>query len=311
MLYPTEHSLRRNLQSYPDITSHQSLRQLVDGFLLTYKLDGKSPLTIDGHRRKLSRFVRYIETNSFPEVTPMVIRGFLGHIRDKGNLDNATVQRYLITLKLFWKWAIEEGFSEINPTANIRVNGIKQKVIKGLSPDQVRLLINSLNDKTLYDARNKAIVLMLIDCGLRVSEIANLRLDDIDSNMGIITISGKGSKQRLARIGHKTQKALWKYLVLRNSLTNWLWLNRCGDRLTPNGIEQMVRKLGRRLVITLYPHLLRHTFAVSFLRNGASTFECQYALGHNSLEMTRRYCQALGFDDVYKRHQIASPVDNI
>jgi site-specific recombinase XerD len=194
----------------------------------------------------------------------MVIRSFLGNIRDTGNLDSATVQRYLITLRVFWKWAIEEGFFKSHPAANIKVNGIKQKVIRGLSPDQVRLLVHSLNDRTLYDARNKAIVLMLVDCGLRVSEITNLRVDDIDSNMGILTINGKGSKQRLACMGLKTQKTLWKYLTLRNSPKAWLWVNRRGDRLTSNGIEQMIRKLGIRLGMPLYPQLLRHTFAVSW-----------------------------------------------
>ena len=73
----------------------------------------------------------------------------------------------------------------------------------------------------------------------------------------------------------------------------------------------MVRKLGKRLGMQLSPHKLRHSFAISFLRNGANSFELQIALGHTTLEMTRRYTQALGFDDVYKRHMVASPVDNM
>ena len=151
---------------------------------------------------------------------------------------------------------------------------------------------------------------VLLDCGLRVSEVANLRIGDIDLSQRILTVMGKGSKQRLARMGLKTQKALWRYVMLRGSSSPWLWVNQRGDRLTANGIQQMIRELGKRIGVRLHPHLLRHTFAISFLRNGANTFECQYALGHSSLEMTRRYCQALNFDVVFKRHQIASPVDN-
>ncbi len=172
-------------------------------------------------------------------------------------------------------------------------------------------MIDVVKGDSQESARNKAIILILLDCGIRVSELANLKIVDVDMKRGVIIVMGKGSKQRLARLGLKTQKALWKYMLLRENSSHWLWLNQRGERLTANGIQQMVRKLGRKLGIPLHPHLLRHTFAISFLRNGANTFECQYALGHSSLEMTRRYCQALSFDDVFKRHQLASPVDNV
>ena len=234
----------------------------------------------------------------------------MGYIRGTYNLDAATVQRYLITLKAFWRWAVDEGFVTENPTARIKLGRPQHKVIRGLPLEQIKVLLNSLRDKSPEDTRNKAIVLMLLDCGLRVSEFANLRLEDVDLSRGVIVVMGKGSKQRLARIGLKTQKALWRYIVLRESSLPWLWLNQRGDRLTGNGIQQMIRKLGRRLGIPLHPHLLRHTFAISFLRNGANAFECQYALGHSTLEMTRCYCQALNFDDVFRRHELASPVDN-
>ncbi|MFC1950081.1 tyrosine-type recombinase/integrase [Chloroflexota bacterium] len=309
-LQSTDHSPRQNPQSYADTITHHSLRQLIDGFILSYKLDGKSPLTIDSHQQKLSRFLDYLEKHPYEAITTTVVRNFLGYVRETYNLEPSTVQRYLITLKAFWRWAIEEGFAVDNPTARIRLAKPQQKVVKGLSPDQLQVLLSALKDMGFEDARNKAIVLILLDCGLRVSELANLRLEDVDMNRGILTVMGKGSKQRLARMGLKTQKALWRYMMLRESPVSWLWLNQCGGRLTANGIQQMIRKLGKKLGISLHPHLLRHTFAISFLRNGANTFECQYALGHSSLEMTRRYCQALNFDDVFKRHQSASPVDN-
>jgi len=123
-------------------------------------------------------------------------------------LDAATVQRYLITLKAFWRWAVDEGFVTENPTARIKLGRPQHKVIRGLPLEQIKVLLNSLRDKSLEDTRNKAIVLMLLDCGLRVSELANLRLEDVDLSRGVIVVMGKGSKQRLARIGLKTQKAL-------------------------------------------------------------------------------------------------------
>jgi len=171
-------------------------------------------------------------------------------------------------------------------------------------------MIDVVKGDSQESARNKAIILILLDCGIRVSELANLKIDDVDMKRGVIIVMGKGSKQRLARLGLKTQKALWNYMVYRKNTSPWLWINRNGKRLTATGVQQMIRELGCKIGIRLHPHLLRHTFAISFLRNGANTFECQYALGHSSLEMTRRYCQALSFDDVFKRHELASPVDN-
>jgi len=104
---------------------------------------------------------------------------------------------------------------------------------------------------------------------------------------------------------------LWNYLAHRPVEVGHVWISRENQPFTATGIAQMVRNLGKRLDITLYPHKLRHSFAISFLRNGANPFELQIALGHSTLEMTRRYTQALGFEDVFKRHVLASPVDRL
>ncbi len=152
---------------------------------------------------------------------------------------------------------------------------------------------------------------MFLDTGLRLSELANLTMSDIDFERGIIKTNGKGSKERFARIGVKTQKVLWNYLAHRPEDAEYVWLGKDNNKMATDSIAQMIRKLGKRLGMKLSPHKLRHSFAISFLRNGANPFELQIALGHTTLEMTRRYTQALGFDDVYKRHVVASPVDRL
>ena len=243
-------------------------------------------------------------------ISANVIRSFLSFIRDSYHLDSSTLHRYLITLKVFFKWAIDEGFATENPTTNIKLGRPTQKIVKGLPPDKVTELLNNLTDGNLEQVRNKAIVLVLLNCGLRVSELVNLKLKDVDLQRGILTIMGKGSKQRLVPMGLKTRKAIWRYTILRENSNTWLWVSQRNKRLTRSGVQQILRKLGEKLGIKLHPHLLRHTFAISFLRNGANAFECQYALGHSSLEMTRHYTQALSYEDVLKKHEIASPVDN-
>ncbi|MDD4877303.1 MAG: site-specific integrase, partial [Dehalococcoidales bacterium] len=108
--------------------------------------------------------------------------------------------------------------------------------------------------------------------------------------------------------------ALWKYLATRAKLNggkNALWCDRYGNSLSERGIAGIFKALGNKVGIKIHPHLLRHTGATLFLKNGGSPFECQYLLGHSSLEMTKRYCQSLGFDDAYQAHVKASPIDNL
>ena len=107
------------------------------------------------------------------------------------------------------------------------------------------------------------------------------------------------------------KKAAWEYIGIRDGDTSWLWVNKAGRKQDVSGVQQWLRKLGKKIGIRLYPHLLRHTFAISFLRNGGNVFALQSTLGHSSLEMTRRYCQALGFEDVFREHELASPIDNV
>ena len=193
----------------------------------------------------------------------------------------------------------------------VKVGGIMRKVVRGLSGQELKRLLEVVQDSSsALKVRNKAMVYILVDCGLRVSELANLEISDIDLQRGIIRVRGKGSKERLVRMGLSTQKALWQYMALRNNSMPFLWVNRSSVKQEANGVQQWMRDLGKRIGIRLYPHLLRHTFAISFLRNGGNVFALQAALGHNSLEMTRRYCQALGFEDVFREHEIASPIDN-
>jgi site-specific recombinase XerD len=153
-----DHSPSPVFQSYPATLQDLSLSKLIDGFILSYKLEGKSPLTIDGHQRKLKRYLVYVKDNPLTAITPAVIRGFLGWVRDDYNLDAATVQRYFITLKAFYRWAIEEGFTNENPTTKIKLAKPSQKVIRGLLPEQIRIMFGGVRGNSQESARNKEIL---------------------------------------------------------------------------------------------------------------------------------------------------------
>jgi integrase/recombinase XerD len=293
--------------------SKDNVSDVVRDFLVRCKFRDLQEQTIKDHNRKLGRFVKYCGDCGLGEVCPVIIRGYLDSLKNEYGLDVVTVQRHLVSVKAFFRWAYEEGFIIRNPTVGVRVGGIMKKVVKGLSREELKQLLEAVEDgSSVLKIRHCAIVYILVDCGLRISEVMNLKVSDVDWQSGVLRIRGKGYKERFVRMGLGTRRALKRYMVVRNGNGDgdWLWLNSEGNECQRTVVQIWIRSLGRRLGIKLHAHLLRHTFAISFLRNGGNVFALQAALGHSTLEMTRRYCQALGFEDVFKAHELASPVDN-
>jgi site-specific recombinase XerD len=158
----------------------------------------------------------------------------------------------------------------------------------------------------------------LLDTGLRASELVGLTLDKVWIDDGLVKVLGKGNKERLVPMGATVQKAVWRYLHSyrpkpANPLYDTLFLTANGEPLTVNRLECIIERYGKKAEIEgvrLSPHTLRHTAAVSFLRNNGDVFSLQRMLGHSSLEMTRHYCNIADID-VKKAHLRASPVDNL
>jgi len=296
---------------------------LIEGFLLSCKVENKSPATVSFYKNNLDKFQWYLNKYGIDNIDATTIRGFLCYLKESTNRWDSTnaranrpvcaytVDRYYTSLSALFRWSVNEGMVDTNPMITIKKPRFQRKIIKGLEPDICNKLLGYFNGKSLADYRNRTILMMFLDTGLRLSELANLRMTDINMEQGIIKVIGKGNKERLVRIGLKTQKALWGYVARQGSNIEHVWIAKKNQPFTATGIAQMVRNLGRSVGITLSPHKLRHSFAISFLRNGANPFELQMALGHSTLEMTRRYTQALGFEDVFKKHIVASPVDRL
>jgi len=168
------------------------------------------------------------------------------------------------------------------------------------------------NNAQLLGSRNKAIILMFIDTGLRASELANIKLDDIDSERGWIKVKGKGAKERVVRIGGTAQKALWRYLVFREkNKYQELWITEEGRPMKVGGIQLMIQRLKERAGVMAKGncHKFRHTFALNFLRRDRNPFNLQYLLGHSDLRMVKHYVSTLGMEDALKAHENASPAD--
>jgi integrase/recombinase XerC len=180
--------------------------------------------------------------------------------------------------------------------------------------EQIRDLLLLCDENRFLGTRNKAIVLTLLDTGLRLTELANIQLANVDFDRETIKVMGKGAKERVVRIGKKTQKAILRYLLMRKDDHPCLWVTEERRPLRAFGVQTMIKRLGRRAGISSVrcsAHTFRHTFATRALLNGAGEFEVQSLLGHEGLDMTRRYAASLRSEAAVAGHRRFSPVDNM
>ena len=306
-----------------------NLESLVNGYILNCRCEGKSPKTIAIYEMVLRNFLWFCRDNGYPteplKLSAVHIRPFFWYLvsetnrwsgksaRTKKPASKSTVHDYYRALRTFFNWLEREAMIHENPFSNIKPPKTEKKVIEALTPDEVARLMRCCSGKTTFDVRNTAILSLLLDSGLRVSELAALIVDDINMSTGSILVRhGKGGKQRVVHIGVKAQKALWKYVAIyRKSESKSLFINRTGEPLELAGVKMLVKRLGERAGVSVSPHKLRHTFAISYLRAGGDVFSLQYLLGHNTLQMTQRYLQSLNADDAINAHRKFSPLDHI
>ncbi len=308
-----------------DITT---IKQSIDSFLLSCKVEGKSYGTIECYSDKLKGFLWYSTNYDWPDdisaVTTNHLREFLAYLREtphrfnsscpraKKPINSTTVQKYYRALSSLVNFLIRDEVLDISPLVKIKVPRAEKKVVKSLSSTEVSQLILHFGD-TFEGIRNRAIILVLVDCGLRLGELLNIKSVDINMEQQLIKADGK-TGERVVRFGSTTAKALRKYLKLRNSINGHnesLWLTEKGITLKDSSVETLFIKLSRKTGIRVHPHLLRHTFATLWLRNGGDSLMLQRLLGHTTLMMTNRYCQAVGCYDAIEAHKRYSPGDGL
>ena len=306
------------------------LGNLIQGFKLSCQTEGKSPKTIEWYTTFLRKFLTFLELRNYPidaaQINKEVIRAFILYLqveaktpRSKKPLSPATVQGYVRTLKSFFSWVVREEYLPDSPTAKIPVPKAPQKVINTFTYKQIGELAQECYRSNGNGYRNLTILLLLLDSGIRVSELVHIDLNDINQVEGWIKIKvGKGGKERIVPVGSVVQKSLWKYInhfrpqPLTQKVTR-LFLSDNGLPLKRSGIQQMLRRCGKQAGISgmrCSPHTFRHTFARIYLVNGGYIFSLQKILGHRSQAYVRVYLNLFG-TDIKKQHQRYSPADNL
>jgi integrase/recombinase XerC len=227
----------------------------------------------------------------------LTIRDFLNYLYGQ-NYTKSTTARKLATLRSFYKFLIRRGLLSIHPLATIRTPKQDKRLPKCLDLEQVQKLLEAPGDADLLSARDKAMLEVLYSSGIRVSELVDLEMGDLDLQEGVLRVRGKGRKDRLTPIGSQAIKALQRYFELRTvdiksqgAHAHRVFLNKHGESLSTRSVR---RKLDKYLVSAgldpgISPHTLRHSFATHLLNNGADLRSVQELLGHQSLSTTQIY----------------------
>ncbi|HSZ57383.1 MAG TPA: tyrosine recombinase XerC [Tepidisphaeraceae bacterium] len=229
---------------------------------------------------------------------PLTIREFLAYLYGQ-NYTKSTTARKLATLRSFFKFLIRRGQVSVNPLSTIRTPKQEKRLPKCLDLEQVQKLLDAPGDADLLSARDKAMLEVLYSSGIRVSELVELEMADLDLQEGVLRVKGKGRKDRFTPIGSQAIKAVQRYFEMRNADVKCqqsrdaarVFLNKHGEALSTRSVR---RKLDKYLVAAgldpgISPHTLRHSFATHLLNNGADLRSVQELLGHQSLSTTQIY----------------------
>ena len=254
--------------------------------------------TILSYERDIDNYYGYIKLKNidYKTISKDEIRDYLKYLNDL-KYSKSTISRILSTLRHFYSYLVIHNIVEINQFKLIRNPKKEKKLPNFLQGDELQKIFDSIDIDKPLGLRNRLIVELLYASGIRVSELTDLTLDDIDINNKEIRIIGKGNKERIVYFGDYAKKYLELYLetsrpiLLNKKKSNYLLINNQGEPLSTRGVQMVIEDIVKEASLkhNISPHALRHTFATDLLNNGADLKSVQELLGHSSLSTTQIY----------------------
>ncbi|HSH37948.1 MAG TPA: site-specific tyrosine recombinase [Chthoniobacterales bacterium] len=251
-------------------------------------------------RRSLAEFAAWCSTarqiTAVRDVTLPLITDYLAH-RKHGGLAASSIKLIVVALKIFFRFLTAKGCVERNPAETLTLPRIERYLPETLNEMQVEQLIDSISTTQPLGLRDRALIELLYASGLRISELANARLENLNSDERILRVTGKGNKMRLVPVGRRACDALAAYLsaerpkLVKARSGSEIFLSTRGTKLTTVRLWQIVKQRAWHagLEANIYPHLLRHSFATHLLGNGADLRIIQEMLGHSDISTTQVY----------------------
>ena len=300
------------------------LSQALTGFFLRLDARKLSSHTISDYETTLiKKFQVFLERDMLvQDITSRHIEEFLA----AQTVSKKTTLNYHTGLSAFWSWAVKEKIAKEHVVRAVPPPRPELPAIQPYNEQEIRSMLNSLERSKIYrrpgqkpmtntarnTERNRAIILLLLDTGIRNEELCNIKLHDVDRRNQRIYIMGKGSRERHVPFSSRTHQAIWRYLTLRPDaqMNEPLFLLENDRGFNRHRLLDLIQTIGARAFVQdVTIHRFRHSFAIEYLRNGGDPYTLQRLLGHSTLDMVKRYL-AIVQADIEKAHRRASPVDN-
>jgi site-specific recombinase XerD len=270
------------------------LTEAIQGYMMDGEIERQSPRNLELKRQRLGYFTKWCEKQSVTTlegVLPNTVRAFVVHLQSlKANelnprkptedkpLSPMTIKGYVTIVRAFFAWCMKEGLlTNGDPTKRLPRIRIPHYVIVTFAPEQVASMIDACDLETPLGYRDYTLLLVLLDTGIRISELCGLTLDNVHEDY--LTVFGKGSKEREVGLGPTAARALWKYIhqyrTPHDVNEQRVFLGRYGLPMNPNSAWHELKKIGMRAGIEgtrMSPHTFRHTFARAWLENGGEVF---------------------------------------
>lgn len=289
-------------------------------FYANEKARNRLKRTIAWHRENIQAFKKAIREQSvelnLDSITHRVIKNnFVLYTIEKWGNKPQTVNMRLRTLRQFFSFLVDEGYLAENPASRIEKLKTAETLIVAMNKDQVRRLLSVPDRSTFTGLRDYTIMLLLLDTGLRLSEVSGLRLGDISYTESYIKVMGKGARERTVPLQRKLKKALKDYLVHRGDGLDhdYTFVTVENRPMNNRGIQERLEIISRKAGVTevrTSPHTWRHTFARLYILNGGDPFYLKRILSHKSWEMVHHYVNLFG-SEVNSQHLKASPLENL
>ena len=315
-----------------------SFQKAWQGFKLHAQIANHSPRTISWYDDNLAAFQRYLLAK-YPQqdadhllisdITRDDVQQYIASLQERETvyenhkfrapigrkLSPYTIHGHVRALSHFFHWLLSEKLIETSPMDGVPRPKVPKSIKDRLSESDIKKLLKVCDEcREPLAARNRALILFLLDTGVRASELCGLTVDRLDEQFRRAHITGKGLKDRFVPLGARTREAMWSYVhVYRPAArqTNAVFLTAYGRPLDKDKLAHILRALGKRAdVMPCNPHKFRHTAARLYLRNGGDVLTLQQLLGHETLEVTRIYAQ-IEREDLERTHERVSPVDRM
>ena len=276
------------------------MEELIDALLNYLSVErGLSRNTIISYQEDLNTYINFLKnrhTDSLGKTTKDDIINFMLYQKDKGLSANSTARR-LAAIKVFYRFLVRERILKDDPTSLIDSPKLWKKIPDTLSLNELDALLKQPNIRDRQGIRDRAILETLYATGMRVSEAVNLKVDNVNLEIGFLRCIGKGNKERVIPVGKKAIISIQRYLgvsrpqLLNKKESDFLFLNRFGKKISRQSLWKMVKRYARqaRIKKPMRPHILRHSFATHLLERGADLRSVQEMLGHANISTTQIY----------------------